>query len=72
MATGQRVEGSPGNGSGLRALDGLLLLGAGIVAVVVLFALLGFIAGLIWFAIKVVVAVALVVWVGWLLFRRRS
>jgi len=65
-------RGSQKSGSGLRALDGVLLVGAGIVAVVVLFALFHFIAGVIWFAVKTAVAVAVVAWVGWLLLRRRA
>ena len=58
--------------SGLRAMDGVLLVGAGIVAIVVVFAVMSFVASLIWFVIKVLVVVAVLGSVAWLLLRRRS
>jgi hypothetical protein len=58
--------------SGLTALDGVLIVGGGLIALFVAFKLLGFIAGLIWFVIKLAVVVGLIIVVARLLFRRRS
>jgi hypothetical protein len=58
--------------SGLRVMDGVLLVGAGIIAIVVVFAVLSFVASLIWFVIKVIVVVAVLGGLAWLLLRRRS
>jgi hypothetical protein len=58
--------------TGLRAMDGVLLVGAGIIAIVVVFAVMSFVASLIWFVIKVLVVVAVLGSIAWLLFRRRS
>jgi uncharacterized membrane protein SirB2 len=58
--------------SGLSIFDGVLIVGGGIIALVVAFALLSFVAGIIWFFVKVVVVVALIALVARLVFRRRS
>jgi uncharacterized membrane protein SirB2 len=58
--------------TGLSVFDGVLILGGGIIAVVVAFAVLSFVAGLVWFVVKVIVVVALVALVARLVFRRRS
>jgi hypothetical protein len=58
--------------TGLRTMDGVLLVGAGIIAIVVVFAVLSFVASLIWFVIKVIVVVAVLGGLAWLLLRRRS
>jgi hypothetical protein len=57
--------------SGLSVFDGVLIVGGGIIAIVVAFAVLSFVAGIVWFLVKVVVVVALVVLVAKLVFRRR-
>ncbi|MDA8367185.1 MAG: hypothetical protein M0Z62_09550 [Actinomycetota bacterium] len=59
-------------GSGLRLLDGILVVGAGVVAVLIAFALLHFIVGLIWSVVKIVAVVAVIAAVAWVLVRRRS
>ncbi len=56
--------------SGLSVFDGVLLVVGGLFAIWVAFAALHFVAGLVWFAIKTVIVVALVVVVARLLFRR--
>jgi len=71
MAQGQSME-PRGERSGLSVLDGVLIVGGGIIAAVVAFAVLGFIAGVVWFLIKLVVVVALIALVVKLVFRRRS
>jgi uncharacterized membrane protein SirB2 len=58
--------------SGLSLFDGVLIVGGGIIAVVVAFAVLSFVAGVIWFIVKLVVVVALVALVAKLVFGRRS
>jgi hypothetical protein len=58
-------------GSGLRAADGVLLVVAGVVGVVVAFAVLHAIAGVVWELVKVVVVVGLIGSVLWFLGRRR-
>ncbi len=60
-----------GESSGLKLLDAVLLVGAGVIAVVVAFALLSFIASVVWFLIKVVVVVAIIGALGMFLLRRR-
>jgi uncharacterized membrane protein SirB2 len=57
---------------GLSLFDGLLIVGGGIIAIVVVFAVLSFIAGIIWFVIKLAVVVALIALVVKLVFGRRS
>lgn len=67
MADGER------NGrSGLQVLDAVLLVGAGVIAVVIAFALLHFIAGIIWFFFKAVVVVAVIAGLAFFLIRRRA
>jgi len=58
--------------TGLSLFDGVLIVGGGLIALFVAFALLSFVAGIIWFVVKVVVVVALVALVAKLVFRRRS
>jgi len=58
--------------SGLSLFDGVLIVGGGLIAVFVAFALLSFIAGVVWFVIKVVVVIALVALVAKLVFGRKS
>jgi uncharacterized membrane protein SirB2 len=60
-----------GESSGLKLLDAVLLVGAAVIAVVVAFALLSFIASVVWFLIKVVVVVAIIGALGMFLLRRR-
>jgi len=55
---------------GLSTIDVVLLVVGGLVAVWVAFAALHFIAGLVWFVIKVALVVGLVVLAARLLFRR--
>lgn len=57
---------------GLSLFDGVLIVGGGLIAVFVAFEVLGFIAGVVWFLVKVVVVVALIALVARLVFRRRS
>jgi uncharacterized membrane protein SirB2 len=57
--------------SGLSVFDGVLIVGGGIIAVFVAFAVLSFVAGIVWFVVKVAVVVALVALVVKLVFRRR-
>jgi len=57
--------------SGLSVFDGVLIVGGGIIAIVVAFAVLSFVAGIVWFMVKVAVVVALVLVVAKLVFRRR-
>jgi hypothetical protein len=61
-----------GESSGLKLLDAVLLVGAAVIAVVVAFAVLSSIVGLIWFLIKAVVAVAIIGALGWFLLHRRA
>jgi hypothetical protein len=58
--------------SGLSVFDGVLIVGGGIIAIFVAFAVLGFIAGVIWFVIKLIVVVALIALVAKLVFGRHS
>ena len=58
--------------SGLSLFDGVLIVGGGIIAVIVAFAVLSFVAGVIWFIVKLVVVVALVALVAKLVFGRHS
>jgi hypothetical protein len=57
--------------SGLSVFYGVLIVGGGLIALYVAFHLLGFIAGVVWFVIKAVVVIALIVFFARLLFRRR-
>ncbi len=58
--------------SGLSLFDGVLIVGGGLIALFVAFEVLGFIAGVVWFLVKLVVVVALIGLVAKLVFRRRS
>jgi hypothetical protein len=58
--------------SGLSLFDGVLVVGGGIIALIVAFAVLSFIAGVVRFVVKVIVVIALVALVAKLVFRRRS
>jgi len=58
--------------TGLSLFDGVLIVGGGIIALFVAFAIFNFVAGIIWFAVKLVIVVALIVFVAKLVFRRRS
>jgi hypothetical protein len=58
--------------SGLSAFDGVLIVGGGLIAVVVVISLIGFVTSILWFMVKLVIAVAIVLLVGRLIFRRRS
>jgi uncharacterized membrane protein SirB2 len=57
---------------GLSLFDGVLIVGGGLIAVFVAFAIFSFIAGIVWFAVKVVVVVALIALVAKLVFGRHS
>jgi hypothetical protein len=61
-----------GESSGLKLLDAVLLVGATVIVVVVAFALLSFIASVVWILIKVVVVVAIIGALGWFLLHRRA
>ncbi len=58
--------------TGLSLFDGVLIIGGGVIALFVAFAVLSFVAGIIWFVVKVIVVVALIALVAKLVFRRRS
>jgi uncharacterized membrane protein SirB2 len=58
--------------SGLSLFDGVLIVGGGLIALFVAFKVLGFVAGIIWFVIKLAIVVGLVTLVARLMFRRRS
>ena len=61
-----------GESSGLKLLDAVLLVGGAVIAMVVAFAILSSIVGLIWFLIKAVVVVAIIGALGWFLLHRRA
>ncbi len=58
--------------SGLSLFDGVLIVGGGVIALFVAFAVLSFVAGVVWFVVKVVLVLALISLVAKLVFRRRS
>ncbi len=58
--------------TGLSLFDGVLIVGGGLIALFVAFAVLSFVAGIIWFVIKLAIVVALIVLVAKLVFRRRA
>lgn len=58
--------------SGLNLFDGVLIVGGGAIAIFVAFALLSFVAGLVWGVVKLFVVIALVGFVAKLVFRRHS
>lgn len=72
VARDQQLEPRPDGRSGLSLFDGVLIIGGGLIALFVAFEVLGFIAGLVWFMVKLVVVVALIALVLKLVFRRRS
>ena len=57
--------------SGLRALDGAAVVVAGVVGIVIAFAVLHFVVGIIWVLVKIVLIVAVVGGLLWALGRRR-
>jgi len=57
--------------SGLRVLDGALVVGVGVVGVVIAFAALHFVVGVVWELVKIAVIVAVVGALFWALGRRR-
>jgi uncharacterized membrane protein SirB2 len=66
------MEPSSNGGTGLSVFDGVMIVGGGLIALFVAFEVLGFIAGVLWFLVKLVVVVALIGLVAKLVFRRRS
>jgi hypothetical protein len=72
MSGDRQLEPRPEGRSGLSVFDGVLIIGGGLIALFVAFEILGFIAGVLWFLVKLVVVVALVGLVVKLVFRRRS
>jgi uncharacterized membrane protein SirB2 len=58
--------------TGLSLFDGVLIVGGGLIALIVALTVFNFIAGIVWFVIKLAIVVALVVLVARLVFRRRS
>ena len=72
VAKGQQIEPRGGEKSGLSLFDGILIVGGGLIVLFVAFAVLAFIAGIIWFFVKLVIVVALIALVVKLVFRRRS
>ena len=63
---------APRSAAGLSVFDGVLIVGGGLIALFVAFEVLGFIASVLWFLVKLVVVVALIALVVKLVFRRRS
>jgi hypothetical protein len=57
--------------TGLRALDGALVVGVGVVGVVIAFAALHFVVGVVWELVKIGVIVVVVGGLFWALGRRR-
>jgi hypothetical protein len=57
--------------SGLRVFDGALLVAAGVIGVVVAFAALHFVVGVVWELVKIAVIVVVVAALFWILGRRR-
>ena len=71
VARGQ-IEPHGGEKKGLSLFDGVLIVGGGIIVLIVAFGVLHFIAGIVWFLVKLVIVVALIALVVRLVFRRRS
>ncbi len=71
MASGQ-IEPHGGEKKGLSLFDGVLIVGGGIILLFVAFGIVHFLAGIVWFLIKLVIVVALIALVVRLVFRRRS
>jgi hypothetical protein len=57
--------------SGLRVLDGALVVAGGVIAVVVAFAVLHFVIGFVWELVKIALIVGVVGGLFWMLGRRR-
>ncbi len=57
--------------SGLRVLDGALVVAGGVIGIVIAFWALHFVAGIFWELVKVAVLVGVVGGLGWVLGRRR-
>lgn len=72
VARNQELEPSSEGRSGLSVFDGVLIVGGGLIALFVAFEVLGFIAGVLWFLVKLVVVVALIGLVVKLVFGRRG
>jgi uncharacterized membrane protein SirB2 len=72
VAKGQQIEHRGEEHRGLSLFDGVLIVGGGLIALFVAFAVLHFVAGIIWFFVKLVIVVALIAIVAKLVFRRRS
>lgn len=58
--------------SGLKTFDLVLLIGGGVIAALVAFALLHAVVGIIWFAIKFIFVVAVIGLIAWWLVGRRK
>jgi membrane protease YdiL (CAAX protease family) len=58
-------------GTGLRVLDGALVVAVGVVGVVIAFAVLHFVVGALWELVKVAVIVGVVGGILWAIARRR-
>lgn len=71
MARGQ-IEPHGGEHKGLSLFDGILIVGGGLIVLFVAFGVLHFIAGVIWFFVKLLIVVALIALVVKLVFGRRS
>ncbi len=69
---GGMAEDQQSGHSGLSLFDGVLIVGGGIIAIIVAFAVFSFIAGVVWFVIKVAIVVALIALVAKLVFGRHS
>lgn len=67
----QMAQDTKSGGGRLSLFELALLVAVGVVGVVVAFAVLGFVVGLVWQVVKVAVVVALVVGLLWLLLGRR-
>ena len=72
VAKGQDIEHRGEERKGLSAFDGVLIVGGGLIVLFVAFAVLHFVAGIIWFFVKLVIVIALIALVVKLVFRRRS
>ncbi len=71
MARGE-IQPHGGERKGLSLFDGILIVGGGLILLFVGFGVLHFIAGVVWFFVKLVIVVALIALVVKLVFRRRS
>jgi hypothetical protein len=58
-------------GTGLRAVDGALVVAAGVIGIVIAFAVLHFVVGALWEIVKVVLIIGVVGGIFWALGRRR-